>query len=258
MPTKDRYKAVKRILVTQLATKNNRTPYDKLEEKYGLEIDYRSFTEVQPVSCKDFRKQKIAFKDYSAIILTSKSAVDHFFRLCEEMRYKVPADLKYFCKSEAIALYLQKHITYRKRKVFFGKRSLEDLKPALAKHKKKETFLLPCSNFGGKNFSDYLEKNDFKFKESIMYKAISSNLSDLEDVFYDLLVFFSPLSLNSLYDNFPEFNQKNTRIAAYGESTSKAVLDKDLILDIKVPQPKTPSMTMAIEKYIKKTLADIE
>lgn len=252
--SKDRLKEVKSILVTQLTTKNNRAPYDKLESKFGLKIDYRPFTEVIPVTAKDFRKQKVNLESYTAIIFTSKSAVDHFFRLCDEVRYKVPADLKYFCKSEAVALYLQKHIVYRKRKVFFGKRTLEDLKPALLKHKKKETFLLPCSNFGGKNFADFLEENEFNFKESIMYQAASSDISDLEDVFYDILVFFSPLSIQSLYDNFPEFKQNNTRIAAFGNTTSQAILDKGLILDIKAPAPKTPSMTMAIEQYIKQTL----
>lgn len=254
--SKDRLNKVESILVTQLTTKNNRAPYDKLVEKFGLKIDYRPFTEVIPVNAKEFRKQKIALEDYTAIILTSKSAVDHFFRLCDEMRYKVPSDLKYFCKSEAVALYLQKHIVYRKRKVFFGKRTLEDLKPSLLKHKKKEKFLLPCSNFGGRNFASFLEENEFEFSESVMYLAASSDISDLEDVFYDILVFFSPLSLQSLYDNFPEFKQNNTRIAAFGNTTAQAVLDRGLTLDIKAPSPEAPSMTMAIEKYIRKTLEE--
>lgn len=250
----DRLNKVENILVTQLTTSNNRAPYDKLVEKFNLQIDYRPFTEVIPVTAKEFRKQKINLEEYTAIILTSKSAVDHFFRLCEEMRYKVPSDLKYFCKSEAVALYLQKHIVYRKRKVFFGKRTLADLKPFLTKYKKKEKFLLPCSNLGGHNFATFLEENGFDYSESTMYLAASSDISDLENVFYDILVFFSPLSLNSLYDNFPEFKQNNTRIAAFGKTTAQAVLDKGLILDIEAPTPDTPSMTMAIEKYIRQTL----
>ncbi|MCH2043761.1 MAG: uroporphyrinogen-III synthase [Saprospiraceae bacterium] len=250
----NRLKSVRSILVTQLTTKNNRTPYDRLVEKYGLTIDYRPFTEVQSVSSKEFRKQKVNLEDYSAIILNSKSAVDHFFRLCDEMRFKVSTDLKYFCTSEAVALYLQKHIVYRKRKVFFGKRTLQDLKPILTKHKKKEKFLLPCSNLGREAFVSFLTKNEFDFKDVVMYKAVSSDISDLEDVFYDILVFFSPLSLDSLYDNFPNFKQNNTRIAAFGTKTSQAILDRGLILDIPAPQPKAPSMTMAIEQYIKKTL----
>ena len=252
--TQDRLNKVENILVTQMTTSNNRAPYDKLVEKFGLKIDYRPFTEVIPVTSKEFRKQKINLEEYTAIILTSKSAVDHFFRLCDEMRYKVPTDLKYFCKSEAVALYLQKHIVYRKRKVFFGKRTLADLKPFLTKYKKKEKFLLPCSNLGGRNFTAFLEENGFDYKESTMYLAASSDISDLEDVFYDILVFFSPLSLNSLYDNFPEFKQNNTRVAAFGKTTAQAVLDKGLTLDIEAPTPDTPSMTMAIEKYIRQTL----
>lgn len=252
----ERLRKVESILVTQMTTQNNQAPYDRLIEKYGIKIDYRPFTEVQPVSAKEFRKQKVNLEDFTAIILTSKSAVDHFFRLCEEVRYKVSSDLKYFCISEAIALYLQKHIVYRKRKVFFGKRTLQDLKPALNKHKKKEKFLLPCSNLGKQRFVDFLEENDFDFQESMMYKAASSDISDLEDVFYDILVFFSPLSIDSLYDNFPNFKQNNTRIAAYGVSTKKSILDKGLILDIPMPDPERPeikSMTMAIEDYIKRT-----
>ncbi len=254
--TRDRLNKVENILVTQLTTSNNRAPYDKLVEKFGLHIDYRPFTEVIPVTAKEFRKQKINLEEYTAIILTSKSAVDHFFRLCDEVRYKVPTDLKYFCKSEAVALYLQKHIVYRKRKVFFGKRTLADLKPSLIKHKKKEKFLLPCSNLGGHNFSLFLKENEFDYDESTMYLAASSDISDLEDVFYDILVFFSPLSLNSLYDNFPEFKQNKTRIAAFGKTTAQAVLDKGLTLDIEAPTPDSPSMTMAIERYIRRTLEE--
>lgn len=252
--SKERLRKVESILVTQITTENNRAPYDKLVEKFGIRIDYRPFTEVNAVTAKDFRKNKIALEDFTAIVLTSKGAVDHFFRLSDEMRYKIPADLKYFCKTEAIALYLQKHITYRKRKVFFGDRSLDDLKPSLIKHKKKDKFLLPCSNFGGRDFAEFMEQNDFDFKEAIMFKAESCDISDLENVFYDILVFFSPLSIQSLYDNFPEFKQNNTRIAAFGESTAESILERGLILDIAAPNEETPSMTMAIEQYIRRTL----
>lgn len=251
---KERLKRVESILVTQMTTENNKAPYDRLVEKYGIKVDYRPFTEVRPVSAKEFRKQKIKLEDYSAVIFTSKSAIDHYFRLCEEMRYKVPAETKYFCLSEAIALYLQKHTTYRKRRVFFGKRTLQDLKPHLLKHKKKESFLLPSSNLGKKAYETFLENEGFNFAVSEMYLAASSDISDLEDVFYDILVFFSPLSLDSLYDNFPDFKQNNTRIAVYGNSTAKAIEAKGLYIDIKVPDPENPkirSMAEAIEYYIK-------
>lgn len=250
----ERLRPVERILVTQLTTPNNQAPYDRLVEKYGVNIDYRPFTEVQPISAKDFRKQKINLEEHSAVIFTSKSAVDHYFRVCDEMRFKVPADMKYFCLSEAIALYLQKHTTYRKRKVFFGNRTLQDLKPHLLKHKKKENFLLPCSNLGKQAYVSFLEENEFNFDEATMYLSVSSDLSDLENVFYDILVFFSPISIDSLFENYPNFNQNHTRIAAYGDSTSSAIESKNLILDIRVPDPNNPgvsSMAEAIEQYIK-------
>jgi uroporphyrinogen-III synthase len=255
---KSRLKPVVSILVTQLTTSNNQAPYDRLVEKYGIRIDYRPFTEVQPVSAKDFRKQKINLEEHSAVIFTSKSAVDHYFRMCEDMRFKVPAEMKYFCISEAIALYLQKHTTYRKRKVFFGARTLQDMKPHLIKHKKKEKFLLPCSNLGKQAYVSFLVENEFNFSEAVMFLSVSSDLSDLENVFYDILVFFSPISIDSLYENFPNFKQNNTRIAAYGESTAQAILDKGLFVDIQVPDPNNPhlsSMAEAIEQYIKEVRA---
>jgi uroporphyrinogen-III synthase len=251
---KDRLRPVESILVTQLTTPNNQAPYDRLVEKYGVRIDYRPFTDVQPVTAKDFRKQKVNLEEHSAVIFTSKSAVDHYFRVCDEMRYKVPAEMKYFCISEAIALYLQKHTTYRKRKVFFGTRTLQDLKPHLIKHKKKEKFLLPCSNLGKQAYVSFLQENEFNYSEAVMYLSVSSDLSDLENVTYDLLVFFSPISIDSLYENFPNFKQNNTRIAAYGDTTAHVLLDKKLILDIMVPDPRNPhitSMAEAIECYIK-------
>lgn len=253
----DRRRPVESILVTQLTTPNNQAPYDRLVEKYGIRIDYRPFTEVQSVEAKDFRKQKISLEEYSAVVMNSKSAVDHYFRLCEEMRYKVPEEQKYFCSSEAIALYLQKHIVYRKRKVFFGKQGINDLKPTLLKIKKKEKFLLPCANFESNALTTFLAENDFVYKEAVMYNAVSSDISDLENVFYDILVFFSPLSLNSLYDNFPNFKQNNTRIAAYGEKTAQAVQERGLILDIAAPTPEVPSMAMAIELYLKEVNKEV-
>jgi uroporphyrinogen-III synthase len=251
---KDRKHPVETILVTQLTTPNNQAPYDRLVEKYGVRIDYRPFTEVQPISAKDFRKQKVSLEEHSAVIFTSRSAVDHYFRVCDEMRFKVPAEMKYFCLTEAIALYLQKHTTYRKRKVFFGNRTLQDLKPHLMKHKKKEKFILPCSNLGKQAYVNFLQENEFNFSEAVMYLSVSCDLSDLENVFYDILVFFSPISIDSLYENYPNFKQNKTRIAAYGDSTSQAVLDKNLVLDIRVPDPNNPhlsSMAEAIEQYMK-------
>lgn len=251
---KESYKRIKSILVSQ--PKPERSPYFELEEKYGLQIDWRPFIHVEAVPVKEFRKNRIKPDEFSAIILTSKNSIDHFFRTCEEMRIKMPQDTKYFCLTEAVANYLQKFIVYRKRKVFAGKRTIEDLKNPLNKHKEKETFLLPCSNLGAKAVSRYLDKHEFNWTEAMMYRTVSSDLSDLADITYDVLVFFSPLGIKSLYDNFPDFRQNETRLAIFGNTTSKAVVDKGLKINIKAPAPGTPSMTMALEKYLKESNKD--
>ncbi len=250
----EKYKKVKSILISQPEPTNARSPYFGLKDKYNLKVDFRAFIHVEPVTGKEYRKQKVHPEDYSAVIFTSKKSVDHFFRMCEELRISMSADTKYFCLSEAIALYLQKFIVYRKRKVFFGKRTINDLSDALNKHKKNEKFLLPCSNLGSKQVVAFLKENDIDFQESEMYRTVASDLSDLSDITYDVLVFFSPLGLDSLFENFPDFKQNETRIAAYGTSTCKAVEANGLTINIKAPMPEVPSMTMAIENYIKETL----
>ena len=244
-------RVVKTILVSQ--PKPERSPYYKLQEKYGLTIDWRPFIHVEPVTEKEFRRLRIRPEDYSAIIFTSNYAIEHFFQICEMMRSKMSQNTKYFCLTESIANYLQKFIVYRKRKVFVGKRKIEDLATALNKHKANEKFLLPCSNLGKKSVCAFLDENEFDYKEAVMYKTVSSDLSDLTDITYDVLVFFSPLGIQSLYDNFPKFKQNKTRIAVFGKTTSKAVEDKGLTINIKAPAPDTPSMSMALEKYIEKT-----
>jgi len=246
------YKPVKTILISQ--PKPERSPYYNLEQKYGLQIDWRPFIHVEPVLEKEFRKTRLRPDEFSAIIFTSKNSIEHFFRLCDEMRVKMSADTKYFCISAAVANYLQKFIVYRKRKVFVGIRKVADLKTALEKHRAKETFLLPCSNLGSKDVVKYLEEGGYNFQVSMMYRTVASDLSDLSDITYDILVFFSPLGISSLYENFPDFDQKETRLAVFGKSTSKAVEDRGLTINIKAPSPESPSMTMALENYIKKTL----
>ncbi len=242
------YKKIKSILISQ--PKPERSPYYKLEEKYGLQIDWRQFIQVEPVSTKEFRKNRIRPDEYTAIIFTSKNAIDHFFRICEEMRIKMSQETKYFCISEAISNYLQKFIVYRKRKVFTGKRKIHDLKSYLLKYKASEKFLMPCSNLGAKNASSFLNELELDWQDAMMYKTVSSDLSDLSDVLYDVLVFFSPLGITSLYENFPSFKQNETRIAVFGTSTSQAVIEKGLDINIQAPAPETPSMTMALEKYL--------
>jgi len=244
-----RAKKVKSILVTLPRPENEKSPYFTLAKKYNLKLDFRAFIHVEGVPARDFRKEKINLADFTAIIFTSKNAVDHFFRICEEMRYDVPADLKYFCLSETIALYLQKYIQYRKRKIFFGKQTAQDLEEILKKHA-KEKFLFPCSNVTGEETQNWLTENGYNFTPAVLFKTVVSDLSDLKEVFYDIIVFFSPSSVQSLFDNFPDFEQNDTRLAAFGTSTHQAILDRGLILDIAAPTPEAPSMTMAVEQYV--------
>ncbi|MEM1120305.1 MAG: uroporphyrinogen-III synthase [Bacteroidota bacterium] len=251
----EQYKPVKSILISQ--PKPTRSPYFELEEKYGLQIDFRPFIHVEEVTVKEFRKFRVRPDEFSSVIFTSKNSIDHFFRICEDLRIRMSAETKYFCLTEAIANYLQKFIVYRKRKVFTGKRTILDLKPYLMKHKAKENFLLPCSNLGSKKVSSFLTENEFDWKEAMMYRTVSSDLSDLSDITYDVLVFFSPLGIKSLYENFPDFKQNETRFAVFGSSTSKAVKERGLTIDIAPKPPETPSMTMALEKYIKKANKDL-
>ncbi|WP_373551030.1 uroporphyrinogen-III synthase [Haliscomenobacter sp.] len=248
------FKKVKTILVSQ--PKPERSPYYELEKRYNLQIDWRSFSHVEGLEAKDFRKQRIRPDEYPAVIFSSKNSVDHFFRLCEEMRVKMSPETKYFCLTENIANYLQKFILYRKRKVFVGTRTIEDLGAYLKKHK-GEKFLLPCSNLGAKEITKYLDDMKLDWKDAIMYHTVSSDLSDLSDVTYDVLVFFSPLCIQSLYDNFPDFKQNDTRIAVFGNLTRQAVEDRGLSVNINAPAPEVPSMTKALENYLQKSNKDL-
>lgn len=246
------YKEIKTILISQ--PKPERSSYFALEEKWGIKIDWRSFIHVEPIPEKEFRRLRIYIADYTAIIFTSKNSIEHFFRMCEAMRVKMPDATKYFCLTEAIANYLQKFILYRKRKVFVGVRKAHDLHSSFEKHKAKEKFLLPCSNLGAKGTVAYLEENNVNFTEALMYKTVASDLSDLSDITYDALVFFSPLGIDSLFINFPEFEQNKTRLAIYGKTTQNAVENKDdLFTNIKVPSPGVTSMCTAIELYLEKS-----
>lgn len=241
------YKPIKTILISQ--PEPSRSPYFELAKKWNLQIDWRPFIHVEPVTEKEFRRNRLRPDEFSAIIFTSKNAIDHFFSICDIIRCKMSQSTKYFCLTKAIADYLQKFIVYRKRKVFVGVRKIEDLASAINKHKDKERFLLPTSNLGSLEVVSYLKENEVDFKDVMMYKTVSSDLSDLSDVTYDVLVFFSPLGITSLYENFPSFKQNDTRFAVFGSSTKKAVEDRGLEINIQ-PTPDTPSMTMAIEQYL--------
>ncbi len=248
----DRMLKVKSILVTLPKPETEKSPYYDLAKKYNLKIDFRSFIHVEGVPARDFRKDKINLADYTAVVFTSRNAVDHFFRICEEMRHEVSADLKYFCISESTALYLQKYIQYRKRKIFFGKATAADLGDVMKKHA-SEKFLYPCSDVAAEATMNYLQANGYDVTPAVLFRTVVSDLSDLAEVYYDIIAFFSPSSIQSLYTNFPDFKQNKTRLAAFGTSTHKAVLDAGLIVDIAAPSPEAPSMIMAIENYIKKS-----
>tara|TARA_Y100000766_G_C18861243_1_gene583321 strand:+ start:355 stop:1098 length:744 start_codon:yes stop_codon:yes gene_type:complete len=240
---------VKTILVSQPEPSNEKSPYARLKEKYKLKIDFRPFIHVEGMTAKDVRQQKINFSDFNNIILTSKNSVDHFFRLAQEMRYKVPDSTKYFCQSEAIGFYLQKYVVYRKRKIYVGDRDFKSLESIFQKFE-NESFLLPTSDILNSQISSFLDSIKINWTRAQLYKTVVSDLSDLRDVYYDILVFFSPSGIESLFKNFPDFKQNKTRIAIYGDATDKAASEAKLRIDIKAPTPDTPSMTMAIEKYI--------
>ena len=244
-------KRISSILVTQPTPTNDVSPYFSIAEKYGIKVDFREFIEVQPVPYKDFRREKINILEYTAIIFTSRNAVDHFFRICLEAKLEMPAEMKYFCISEQTANYLQKYIVLRKRKLFVGERTAADLFDVIKKHK-SENFLYPCSDIRKDDLPVFMRANNLKFSEAVIYRTVASDLSDLLDVKYDCLAFFSPSGISSLFINFPDFVQGETRIAAFGPTTAKAVLDAGLVLDIEAPHPNAPSMTGAIEAYIRR------
>lgn len=246
-----REQKVKSILITQSLPENGKSVYDDMVKKYKIKLDFRSFIHVEPLTPREIRNQKVSILDHTAVVLNSKNAVDNFFRVAQSMRIEVPVDMKYFCVNESISNYVQKYIVLRKRKMFHGKGTEKDFF-ALCKHHSTEKFLFPCSDIRRSNIPDFFQQQNLQFSECIMYRTVSSDLSDLENVFYDILVFFSPADIKSLFDNFPHFSQNNTRIAGFGETTKKAILDANLILDIEAPSPEYPSMVSALEAYIKR------
>lgn len=244
----EQYNPVKSLLISQ-PKPEDKSPYYDLEQKYQLKIDWRPFIQVENLTEKEFRKNRLILGDFKCVIFSSKGAIDNFFRLAEETRSRISQDTRYFCLTETIANYLQKFILYRKRKVFVGKRLAEDLAHYFQKYK-AEKFLLPCSNLGSKEIVQYLDKIGIDHTDVVMYKTVSADLSDLSDVYYDILVFFSPQGIESLFENFPDFAQNKTRIAIFGNATIKAAEEKGLYVNIKAPTTEAPSMTKALEDYI--------
>lgn len=240
---------VKSILVSQPEPTIENSPYFELRDKLKLKIDFIPFIHIKGLTPRDVRHQKIDLSDFTAVILTSRNAVDHYFRIAEEMRFDVPIEMKYFCISEAVAFYLQRYIIYRKRKIYVGVRTMDDLAKVIKKHK-TEKFLLPTSDLLKPIIPETLDKLSISWKRVILYNTVVSDLSDLEDVFYDILVFFSPSGIDSLFKNFPDFKQNKTRIAVYGKTTRIAAEEAGLACNIIVPNKETSSMTTALENYI--------
>jgi len=242
------------MLVSQPQPASEKSPYFDISHKFGVQIDFRPFIKVESISAKDFRQQKISILDYSAVIFTARTAVDHFFQLCTELRVTIPETMKYFCMTETIAVYLQKYIIYRKRKIFFGPNGkVDDLITLVSKHA-KEKYLVPVSDVHKEDLITMLNEKKIEHKEAVMYRTVSNDFKADERFDYDMLVFFSPSGISSLLKNFPDFKQDKIKIGCFGPTTAKAVKDAGLRLDVEAPTPEAPSMTAALEQYLQKEL----
>ncbi len=244
---------IKKVLVSQPQPTSEKSPYYDIAQKYGVKIDFRPFIKVERVCAKEFRQQKISIPEFTAVIFTSRHAIDHFFNLCNDLRVTVPDTMKYFCVTEAVALYIQKYVQYRKRKIFFGNTGkIDDLFTAISKHK-NEKYLVPMSDVHNDDMSKLLDKAGVQHAEAVMYRTVSNDFQEGEVFDYDMLVFFSPAGVSSLQKNFPDFDQKDIRIGAFGSTTAQAVRDAGLRLDLEAPTVKAPSMTAALDMFIKET-----
>ena len=242
---------IKKVLVSQPKPASEKSPYYDIAEKYGVKIDFRPLIKVESLSAKEFRQQKVSILDHTAVIFTSRHAIDHFFNLCTELRVTIPETMKYFCVTEAVALYIQKYVQYRKRKIFFGATGkIEDLVPSIVKHK-TEKYLVPMSDVHNDDVKNLLDKNNIQHTEAVMYRTVSNDFTSDEEFDYDMLVFFSPAGVTSLKKNFPDFDQKEIRIGTFGSTTAQAVRDAGLRLDLEAPTVQAPSMTAALDMFIK-------
>jgi uroporphyrinogen-III synthase len=242
---------IKKILVSQPKPTSEKSPYYEISEKYGVKIDFRPFIKVEALSVKEFRAQRVSILDYTAIIFNARHGIDHFFRLCEELRITIPETMKYFCVSESVAVYLQHYIHYRKRKVFFGATGkIADLVTIMNKHL-DEKYLFITSDVQNEETNTALDKSKINYSKAVMYKTVSNDFGKDEEFNYDMLLFFSPVGVASLLKNFPDFVQGDIQIGCFGGTTAQAVRDAGLRLDLEAPLPGVPSMTMALENYMK-------
>jgi uroporphyrinogen-III synthase len=245
---------IKKILVSQPKPTTEKSPYFDISEKYNVKIDFRPFIKVEPVLAKEFRTQRVSILDHTAIIFNARHGIDHFFRLCEEMRITIPETMKYFCVSETVAVYLQRYIHYRKRKVFYGATGkLAELVVIMNKHL-DEKYLFITSDVQNEDTLAALEKSKITLNKAIMYKTVSNDFGPEEEFNYDMLIFFSPIGIASLLKNFPNFDQGEIQIGCFGATTAQAVRDANLRIDIEAPLPGVPSMTMAIDNFLKENL----
>lgn len=250
MPKRTDKIKIKKILVSQPKPASiEKSPYGSLAEKHKLKLEFQKFIKIEGIPAKDFRKEKISILDYSAIIFTSRHAVDHFFRIAEEMRVEIPDTLKYFCVSESTAFYLQKYVQYRKRKIFHGKYNFKELMEILNKHK-DEKYLLPVSETHKQSMIKLLNESKINYKKACLYRTVANDLTKINISKFDLVIFFSPSGVRSLLHNFPDYKQNGTVIAAFGPTTTKAVKEAGLELNITAPTKTAPSMTMAIDEFI--------
>ena len=245
---------IKKILVSQPQPTSEKSPYYDISEKYGVKIDFRPFIKVEPILAKEFRTQRISILDHTAIIFNARHGIDHFFRLCEEMRITVPETMKYFCVSESVAVYLQHYIHYRKRKVFYGANGkMNELVTIMNKHA-DEKFLLITSDVQNEDTMSILENSKITFQKAVMYKTVSNDFGPDEEFNYDLIIFFSPVGVASFLKNFPNLEQGEMNIGAFGATTCQAVRDAGLRLDLEAPLPGVPSMTMALDNFLKENV----
>jgi uroporphyrinogen-III synthase len=248
---------IRKILVSQPQPVNGKSPYFDIAEKYGVEVVFRPFIKVEAISSKDFRQQRIALAEYTAVIFTAKTAIDHFFQICEEMRVVIPEKMKYFCTTETIALYLQKYIVYRKRKIFFGKSGkIDDLIPFINKHN-SEKYIVPTSDVHVEESTNILDTLKVSYSKAVMYRTVSNDFAPDEPFDYDMFIFFSPSGINSLTKNFPNFNQGDVCIGAFGATTAKTVTEAGYRLDFDAPRPEAPSMAAALDLFLKSVLKPI-
>lgn len=242
---------IKKILVSQPQPTSDKSPYFDMSEKYGVKIDFRPFIKVEPLSAKEFRTQKISILDFTAIIFNARHGIDHFFHLCEEMRITIPETMKYFCITESVAVYLQHYIHYRKRKVFYGATGkMSDLVTIMNKHA-SEKYLLITSDVQNEETFNLLNNSKIQYQSAIMYRTVSNDFGPDEEFNYDMLLFFSPAGISSLLKNFPKFVQGDIQIGCFGQPTANAVKDAGLRLDLEAPSPGAPSMTMALDNFLK-------